>query len=220
MIGDIMGISRLRMGTDGEGVTTLVAFFGCPLNCKYCINDFCHEIEPQIIFTTPPRGAYTAEELVKILAKDEIYFRMSKGGITFGGGEPLQQAAFIKEVCSLSSSKWKKRIETSLYASWDNIALLTDSLDEWIIDIKEMNDDIYTKYTKKSNRKVISNLQKLLNVVPADKVRIRLPQIPGFNNKEDIERSILRLKQLGVVQIEIFEYVIIDSIRRERNDIK
>ena len=29
---------RLRMETDGEGVTTLVAAMGCPLSCKYCIN--------------------------------------------------------------------------------------------------------------------------------------------------------------------------------------
>ena len=42
MIGDIMRISRLRMGTDGQGVTALVACFDCPLHCKYCINDFCH----------------------------------------------------------------------------------------------------------------------------------------------------------------------------------
>lgn len=36
MIGDIMSISRLRMGTDGKGVSTLVAFFDCPLHCIYC----------------------------------------------------------------------------------------------------------------------------------------------------------------------------------------
>ena len=32
--------SRLRMATDGEGVTTLVCFHGCPLRCKYCLNPF------------------------------------------------------------------------------------------------------------------------------------------------------------------------------------
>lgn len=34
MIGDIMVISRLRMGTDGKGVCTLAAFFGCPLHAN------------------------------------------------------------------------------------------------------------------------------------------------------------------------------------------
>ena len=31
------------MGTDGSGITTLVTFMGCPLKCKYCLNQKCHE---------------------------------------------------------------------------------------------------------------------------------------------------------------------------------
>ena len=57
MIGDIMSVSRLIMGTDGRGVVTLVAFFDCPLHCKYCINNFCHESE----FGGIPRYSYTPE---------------------------------------------------------------------------------------------------------------------------------------------------------------
>ncbi len=34
----IIGISRHRLSTDGDGVTTLVAFHGCPLSCRYCLN--------------------------------------------------------------------------------------------------------------------------------------------------------------------------------------
>ena len=37
----IFGIGRHRLTTDGEGVTTLVAFNGCPLRCKYCLNVGC-----------------------------------------------------------------------------------------------------------------------------------------------------------------------------------
>ena len=33
-------VSRLRMATDGEGITTLVCAVGCPLRCAYCINRF------------------------------------------------------------------------------------------------------------------------------------------------------------------------------------
>lgn len=34
----ILGVNRHRLLIDGEGVTTLVAFHGCPLHCKYCLN--------------------------------------------------------------------------------------------------------------------------------------------------------------------------------------
>ncbi len=34
----IIGIARHRLSTDGDGVTTLIAFPGCPLRCRYCLN--------------------------------------------------------------------------------------------------------------------------------------------------------------------------------------
>ncbi len=37
----MIGICRHRIATDGQGVTTLVAFHGCPLRCKYCLNAQC-----------------------------------------------------------------------------------------------------------------------------------------------------------------------------------
>lgn len=38
-----MSISRLRMATDGPGVSTLVTFWGCPLQYEYCANWMCHD---------------------------------------------------------------------------------------------------------------------------------------------------------------------------------
>jgi len=67
MIGDIMSISRLRMAKDGQGVSTLVAFFDCPLRCKYCINNSCHEGES--VFSGTPRAAYKPEDYWKCLRK-------------------------------------------------------------------------------------------------------------------------------------------------------
>lgn len=34
----VIGVYRHRLGTDGNGVTTFVAFHGCNLRCKYCLN--------------------------------------------------------------------------------------------------------------------------------------------------------------------------------------
>ena len=93
MIGDIMSVSRLRMATDGQGVSTLVAFFDCPLECKYCINNSCHDTNNG--FSGVPRAAYKPKELLEVLKKDEIYYLMTGGGVVFGGGEPLLQSAFI-----------------------------------------------------------------------------------------------------------------------------
>lgn len=85
---EIMGISRLRMGTDGIGITTLVTFYGCPLNCVYCLNPQCRD-------KNTVRAEYSPVELMKIIKIDDIYFRMTDGGVTFGGGEPLLYSNFI-----------------------------------------------------------------------------------------------------------------------------
>lgn len=180
---DIMAISRLRMGTDGEGITTLVGCYGCPLDCKYCINQDCHNSDKK-------RADYTAEELINVLSIDEPYYLMTGGGVTFGGGEPLLQAEFIHEVCQKMSKRWRCTIETSLYAEWEQIRLLEKDMDYWFVDIKETNDEIYKAYTGKSNQNVISNLYKLVDLIGADKICVRLPLIPQYNTKADRDKSI------------------------------
>lgn len=202
MKGDIMSISRLRMGTDGEGVTTLVGFYGCPLNCKYCINNQCH--------SDCVRASYLPRELFDILYKDEPYYLMTDGGVTFGGGEPLLQAEFIKEVCDLINDRWNKRIETSLYAPWEQIELLIDVIDYWFIDIKDFRKEVYKKYTGRDNDIVISNLKRLVKKVDNNKICVRIPYISGFNEKTDVleEDKYLMENISRDVAVEMFDYII------------
>ena len=201
MIGEIMAISRLRMASDGEGVSTLVAFYGCPLQCRYCANPYCHEEGTQ-------REAYTPAQLVSELSQDDIYFKMTGGGIVFGGGEPLLHANFIHEVCQLADPLWKKRIETSLYSKWDLVRQLAGDIDEWIVDIKDMNPKIYRAYTNMDNSVVISNLKKLIEIVPKEKIWLRIPYIRKYNSQGDIKNSVDGLRKLGFSRLEEFEYIV------------
>ena len=205
MFGDILSISRLRMGTDGNGISTLVVFFDCPLHCKYCINDFCHK--PQKPFVGVQHAAFTPQELIEILKKDDIYYLMSGGGIVFGGGESLLQSKYIHKVCTLADQRWAKRIETSLNVPWDNIKPILYDMDEWIIDIKDINNDIYKNYTGKDNKNMIKNLLKLRNKISSDKIHIRIPRIAGYNSEYDIEKSIQWVRENIGVEPEVFSYI-------------
>ena len=215
MNSDIMTISRFRMGTDGKGVSTLVAFFDCPLHCKYCVNDFCHKDSG--MFCTVPRGEYTPRELLSVLQMDDIYYQMSGGGIVFGGGEPLLQSAFIHEVCELANPAWKKRVETSLNVAWSYVEPIVNDMDEWIIDIKDMNSDIYRKYTGADNHNVISNLLKLKAGVDSAKLRIRIPRIPEYNDETNINRSVEWIRENMNVEPEVFDYIEIPLRTRMRS---
>ena len=53
----LIGIARHRLTIDGEGVTTLVAFHGCPLRCKYCLNPT--SLQPNGVWVHT-QGIYTA----------------------------------------------------------------------------------------------------------------------------------------------------------------
>ena len=201
MLGEIMTISRLRMASDGAGISTLVAFYGCPLSCRYCVNWICHNNDTE-------RRYYSPQNLVNILNKDDIYFKATGGGVVFGGGEPLLQAEFIHEVCKLTDPLWKKRIETSLYANWNKVDLLTNDIDEWFVDIKDLQPKIYEKYTGRKNGIVLSNLKKLVEVVPREKILVRAPYIANFNTANDVKQSVAKLKNMGFSRIDKFEYVI------------
>ena len=196
----IIAISRHRFLVDGEGVTTLVAFHGCPLYCKYCVNPQCHTPE-EMKEVLSPQQLY---EKVKI---DDIYFLVTGGGIMFGGGEPLLRSEFIKEFRKICGDRWKIYVETSLNVDRSAIEPLLEIIDYWVVDVKDWNNDIYCAYTGKDNTQVKANLEYLISRGLSDKIMVRVPAIPEYNTREDIENTIGQLTLLGIKCIDRFGYI-------------
>ena len=196
----IFGISRHRLTTDGEGVTTLVAFNGCPLRCRYCLNKTSWEMD---------NGRdYTPESLFEEVKIDQLYFLATHGGVTFGGGEPLLQVEFIKAFRELCGPQWQILAETSLNVPFENVQTIDPILDGYIIDIKDMNPEIYQAYTGKDNSIVLTNLEWLLNSGDPNRIMVRVPHIPEFNTDEDVAKSKEHLTAMGVKNIDEFYYII------------
>ena len=193
-----IGIVRHRIQTDGKGVSTLAAFHGCPLHCRYCLNPQCQREGVWRTFT--PESLY---EEVKI---DQLYFLATGGGITFGGGEPSMYPDFIVRFREICGPEWNLTLETSLNVPADNIRRLSSVINQFIIDIKETNDEIYRHYTGLSNQRMLDNLQELLKEGRGDDLVVRLPLIKDFNTQEDIERSTEKLRAMGVEHFDFFTY--------------
>ncbi len=204
------GLSRLRMGIDGRGVTTLVTFMGCQLRCKYCLNERCHGKVYEDDGATPCKGILmlTPQQLYDIVKKDNIYFQATGGGVCFGGGEPLEHPEFIMEFRKLCGTRWKITVETALACHPHNIELLTPIVDHWIVDIKDMNPRIREKYTGRVGDSA-HQLCYLKQYGIVDNVTIRVPHIPSFNTDEDVKRSIEQVKILGFKDIQEFEYLVL-----------
>lgn len=195
----VITFSRLRMQVDGPGITTLVAFHGCPLRCHWCINAYSFAPETK-------RTDMTAQQLYDRVKLDELYFLSTGGGITFGGGEPLLQASFLAEFRQICGPNWHLCAETSLNVPWELVALAADCIDHFYIDCKDTNPAIYRRYTGQDNARMLDNLQKLLEIVGPERITVRVPLIPEFNIPEDQHRSQALLKEMGLTQFDVFSY--------------
>lgn len=197
----IIGIARHRLSTDGDGVTTLVAFHGCPLRCRYCLN-------PQSLGDGGRFREYSPEELYAETRIDELYFIATNGGITFGGGEPCLRPQFIREFRELCGHAWQLNLETSLNVPTANIETLLPVVNTLIIDIKDMNLDIYHSYTGQSNGRVLDNLRLIAEAGRQHDCIVRIPLIPGYNTDTDREKSRKALEALGFDRFDLFTYQI------------
>ena len=126
----------------------------------------------------------------------------------FGGGEPALRSRFIEAFRAICPKEWKINIETSMNVPQEHLERLMPVVDEYMIDIKDMNPRIYREYTGMGNEKVMSNLERLAAEGLADRCIIRIPLIPDFNTDEDRENSVRELQEMGFTRFDRFDYII------------
>jgi len=193
----MMGFSRHRMGIDGKGITTLVAAWGCPLKCRMCLNPQCGDEKTTVRRVTPV-------QLFDMVKVDNLYFQATGGGVTFGGGEPLAHARFIAQFRKLCP--WHFTAETSLYITRDDLHIASECIDDFIVDVKDVNGDIYLRYTGRENSTVLENLAWLLAHAGSERVLVRVPLIPGYNSQKDLDKSLEYLRSIGAERFDVFQY--------------
>ena len=194
----IHGISRRRLGTDGHGVTDLVAMAGCPLACTYCLNGR--------LLAEGSTIEITAGDLLASVMQEACYFVGTGGGVTFGGGEPLLQGEGIKEFAALRPEWMSLSIETALQVPQDVVDALIPTVDLWIVDIKSLDQDVYRRYAHGSLSVALRNLEALMGV--KEKVLVRVPTIPGYKDEQTARAEAEALVKMGFERIDVFPYVV------------
>ena len=195
-----IGVERHRLGADGRGVTTLAAFHGCTLHCRYCLNRRCLESAEGL-------QCYTPQQLFNHVGIDNLYFLATGGGVCFGGGEPLLHSDFICEFKELCGKGWNITLETSLNVPQEAVKAVVPVVGDFIVDIKESNLDIYRAYTSGDGSRAWDNLRYLLSEVDAANVMVRVPLIKDYNTESDTAKTVEKLKEMGVRRIDRFEYI-------------
>ena len=67
-------------------------------------------------------------------------------------------------------------------------------VDHWIVDVKSMDSAIYERYTGRPSG-VSQNLSRLQKLVPNEKVTIKVPAIPDFNEDRDLDADMELIRQ-------------------------
>lgn len=197
---EMITVNRHRFSTDGNGITTLIALAGCPLNCKYCIN--------KKVLSTKNIKELTEQELLSNILIDYCYFMATGGGITFGGGEPLLQSEMILKILDILPPNITINVETSLNTDNEFMGDVLNRVNALFIDIKSMNNKIYEEYTGNNNSKTLKWLKYIVDNNLQHKCAIRIPNIPNYTTKYDIEYSIKIIEEMEFKNIDTFDYVI------------
>lgn len=199
--GLIFDIKRYALH-DGPGIRTTVFLKGCAANCWWCHNPESQspKIEKSVRTNRFDKSVIeeeeiigreiTVDELMTEIAKDQVFFDESGGGVTFSGGEPLMQPDFLCDILkSCKQNGFTTTVDTTGYAQPDIFSSIIDLVDLFLYDIKFIDDCLHKKYAGVSNINILSNLQALINQNKS--IILRLPVIPGITNqKKNIDEII------------------------------
>jgi len=164
----------------------------------------------------------TAEEVLKEIEKDLVFYEESGGGVTFSGGEPLGQSEFLEEL--LNDCREKKihtAVDTSGYISWEILNKIHSKVNLFLYDLKIMDIKRHKKYTGASNELILENLKKLSSV--HHNIFVRFPVIPGINDDyQNIKRTGEFLSSLKIAKVNLlpYHYIGIDKYRRLKRTYK
>lgn len=157
---------------DGPGIRTIAFLSGCPLRCLFCHN-------PDM-WRTDPADEITVEALVDKLKRYKPYYGKD-GGVTFCGGEPLNQPEFLYEAMKACKAEGISTcLDTSGFGrvdTFDDILSVTDTI---LYDIKGLEEKKYREMTSAPLRVTQQFLEKAqAHNVP---IWIRVVIVPGFHD--------------------------------------
>ncbi len=124
----------------------------------------------------------TTEEIVEQIARDSVFHDVSGGGVTFSGGEPLAQSAFVLETArALKQRGVTTTVESAFHVPWSSIEPLLDVIDLFIVDVKVADPKAHIEATGVTNKLILGNLERLAQALRGtDRILVRVPLVPRY----------------------------------------
>ena len=214
---------------DGPGIRTTVFFKGCPLRCSWCHNPEGLSPEREMLFKEQkcihcgscsrggacPQGARvlcgerrTPTDLAAELLRNADILQSSGGGVTFSGGEPLLQSAFLESLIPLlkTPTPLQLAIETSGFAAPDAYRRVVSQIDLVFQDLKHPDPVEHKRWTGVDPAPIHANLRWLKD--SGRPFIARIPLIPGVNDTPEAKEGFARLLEgpSGLLRVELLPY--------------
>jgi pyruvate formate lyase activating enzyme len=181
---------------DGPGIRFVGFLTGCLLRCQYC-----HNPDTWHLYNGHP---VTVGRAMRQIGKYAQVLKISKGGITLSGGEPMLQRAF-----TMAIFRHCKRL--GMHTCMDTSGRLGDRMsdddlmhiDLNLLDIKSGDPEIYEKVTRQPLQPTLDYARRLSSLGRPMWVRyVLVPGLTdGYDNVEKVADICAGLKSLERVEI-------------------
>jgi len=148
----------------------------------------------------------TVAEVMRELVRDRVFFEESGGGVTFSGGEPFMQPAFLRSLLDACQDEGiSTAVETCGMTDRQDLLGMADKVDLFLYDVKLMDRARHGEATSVGNETILTNLAALV-AVHTD-VIIRFPVIPGVNDdSENVSLMVAMMRRVGLRDIDLLPY--------------
>jgi pyruvate formate lyase activating enzyme len=136
-------------------------------------------------------GRYmTAGEILDIVEEDAEFFRLSGGGLTLTGGEPLLHGGVAELLGSARHRGLHTAVETAGYVPTPALLEAARYTDLFLFDMKVWDERRHQEFCGQSNRLIKENLLALKEA--GAHVQVRIPVVPTVNDTEEELGNIVR----------------------------
>jgi pyruvate formate lyase activating enzyme len=176
---DVLGyVHSWEVGStvDGPGLRFVGFLTGCPLRCVYCHNpDTWHKYNGHPV---------SVARSMRQIGNFADVLKISGGGITLSGGEPMLQRAFVTQI-------FRRCKQLGLHTCLDTSGRLGDrfndedlmDIDLHLLDIKSGDPFIYEKVTRQPLQPTLNYARRLSALKRP--IWIRFVLVPGFSDDYD-----------------------------------
>lgn len=173
-------------------------------NCVSCLK--CVEVCPNRALQVVGKTTST-EVVLKEVLKDITFYKISDGGITISGGEPLAQAKASIDLLKMAKQHGLSTcIETCGYGNTENFIEMLKYTDLVLYDFKESDANKHKEFTGVDNELILYNLKVLNSFLKP--IVLRCPIIPTLNDNLDHFKQIAKIaiEHKNIIKVEIMPY--------------